>query len=96
MKKHVEFCEHLRKNGKEYSNKMAPADEIWRVAEEAWREMESSTIARGFVLAYWLAEKVIKHKGTNEFLRGGDFHCSVPDHFINTDTGIKKKTLVLN
>jgi len=82
----------LRQN----SNKMALAEEIWEKCESVWKQLASSTIARGFVLAYRLAPKVIKHKGTNEFLCNTDFHCNVQDDYYNTPKGIRKKKLIVN
>ena len=53
--------------------------------------MESATIARGFVLAYRVAAKVIENKGRNKFLLDNSFHSSVRSDFYNTDEGIRKR-----
>jgi hypothetical protein len=34
-------------------------------------------VARGFVLAYRIAAKVIEGEGGNDFLNNADFHCEV-------------------
>ena len=52
-----------------YGSKSAPPDEIWRVASSVWKELDSALIARGYALQYRVMEKVIKHKGKNDFLR---------------------------
>ena len=80
----------------QYSNTVAPVEEIHSAAVDVWSALESSTIARGFVLAHRIAKKVIKAKGGNEFLQKYDFHSSVRADFYNTPTGIKPKTNVLS
>ena len=80
----------------QHSNRMAPNNEIWSAAEAVWRDLESSAIARGFILAYRIAEKVIKNKGTNTFLQTHDFHSGVRADFANTPDGVKKKISVIN
>jgi hypothetical protein len=52
-----------------YSNKMAPAHEIWCTAQAVWRNMDSACIARVFILAYRITQKVIDNAGTNTFLQ---------------------------
>lgn len=79
-----------------YSNMQAPHDEIWDATNSVWNNMESAQIARGFVLAYRIARKVIQHKGDNAFLQKQDFHSGVRDDFYATATGIAKKTHVLD
>lgn len=80
---------------KTYSNTVAPPEEIWRTAQRVWEDLPSAKIARGYVLAYRIAEKVIKNKGDNAFLSSKDFHCKVRPDFYDTQTGIKRKTRVL-
>ena len=77
----------LRQN----STSVAKTDEIWQAATTVWKQMESATIARGFVLAYRVAAKVIENKGRNKFLLDNSFHSSVRSDFYNTDEGIRKK-----
>jgi hypothetical protein len=60
-----------------YSNKMPPAHEIWISAQAVWRSMDSACIARGFILAYRIAQKVIDNASTNTFLQTQDFHSGV-------------------
>jgi hypothetical protein len=78
-----------------YSNKMAPPEEIWSTAEAVWRNMDSACIARGFILAYRIAQKVIDNAGTNTFLQQQDFHSGVRADFIATEDGVKKKVRVV-
>jgi hypothetical protein len=37
-----------------------PNDQIWKAAQEVWNDLESYAVARGFVLAYIIAAKVIE------------------------------------
>ena len=78
-----------------YSNTQAPHDEIWEAASTVWKEMDSASIARGFVLAYRIAKKVIQYGGDNTFLQKQDFHSNVRSDFYNTPSGIAKKTRVV-
>jgi hypothetical protein len=57
---------------------------------EVWNDLESYVIARGFVLAYRIAAKVIEGESGNDFLNNADFHCEVRKDFANTATGIKR------
>lgn len=81
---------------RQHSGSVADAEPIWNAAKSVWTNMESATIARGYVLAYRIAEKVIKAKGSNAFLRQQDLHCGVRMDFANTDNGIQKKAFVLD
>jgi hypothetical protein len=78
-----------------YSNKMAPPEAIWKTAESVWRHMDSASIAKGFVLAYRIAQKVIDNGGTNTFLQTHDFHSGVRADFLDTDDGVQKKVRVI-
>jgi hypothetical protein len=77
-----------------YSSSVADAEEIWKAALNVWTSMESATIARGYLLAYRIAEKVIRANGSNAFLREKDLHCGVRNDFANTAEGITKKIIV--
>ena len=81
---------------KAYSKKMAPADEIWKACESVWRELNSVSISRGFILMHSITEKFIIHKGTNTFLQKIDFHSGVRNRFDNTPDGVKPKVNVLD
>ena len=83
-KRHTEL---LSKHG----NRVASCDEIYSATEQVWRDIPSSTIAGGFVLAHRIAGKVIEEDGDNKFLSGADFHSGVRNDFINTDKGIGRK-----
>jgi hypothetical protein len=77
-------------------NSVAPPDEIWNAAEAVWKDLPSSTIARGYVLAYQIAEKVIKGTGSNRFLCDSSLHSSIRKDFYNTDSGIKPTINVIS
>jgi hypothetical protein len=51
---------------------MADPDKVWAAAKEVWDELPSATIARGFMLAYRIAKKVVDNKGSNCFLQQKD------------------------
>ena len=71
-------------------NKEAPTDDIWKCVEEVWEDLPSAKIARGFMHGYRILEKVVEHRGNNEFLRTKDFHTGVREDYYDTDKGIKK------
>ena len=73
------------------STSVAKTDEIWQAVITVWKQMESATIAGGFVPAYRVAAKVITNKGKNKFLLDNSFHSSVRSDFYNTDEGIREK-----
>jgi hypothetical protein len=74
----------------------APPDEIWRMAEQVWMNMGSAEIARGFILAYRIAKKVIDCGGENTFLQKQEFHSRVREDFYDTPYGVSKKTRVVD
>ena len=80
---------------KMYSNLQAPHEEIWKTAREVWCNLGSAEIARGYILAYRIAAKVIKSGGENTFLRQQDFHSGVRSDFYDTPKGVAKKTVVI-
>jgi hypothetical protein len=57
--------------------------------------MDSASIARGFILAYRIAQKVIDNGGTNSFLQTQDFHSGVRKDFNATHDGVQKKPIVI-
>ena len=75
----------------EYSNSVAPPEEIERCAVKVWKELESHIVAQGYVLAFRVAQKVIETGGDNKFLRGGEYHANVRKDFVETNTGIRPK-----
>ena len=58
---------------KSYTNRVAPKDEIWKAAEQVWKNLPSATIARGFILVHRIAKKVIASGGGNTFLQRKTF-----------------------
>ena len=81
---------------KAYSNKMSPADEIWKACESVWHELDSVLIARGFIFMHRIAGKVIIHKGTNTFLQKIYFNSGVRNSFYDTPDGVNPKVNVLD
>lgn len=81
---------------REYGNTVAPAGAIWEAAASVWKSLDSATVARGHVLAYRIAQKVIDCKGANNFLGNGGLHAKVRADFVNTDTGVSKKILAMH
>ena len=57
----------------EWSNSVAPVEDIERAAVKVWNGLESHLVAQGFILAFRVARKVIEHRGDNLFLKGGTF-----------------------
>jgi hypothetical protein len=79
-------------------NRMADPDKVWAAAKEVWDDLPSETIARGFILAYRIAIKVVVvNKGSNSFFWGkdGSLHSDVMRDFYETERGIKKKCIVV-
>lgn len=74
-----------------HGNRYALADEIWQAAEKVWKNLPSADIAKGFVLAYRIAEKVIKNGGENTFLQKTDFHSFGRRDFADGPNGVIKK-----
>jgi hypothetical protein len=78
-------------------NRMADPDKVWEAAKVVWDDLPSASIAHGFILAFRIAEKVVRNKGSNSFLQGkdGSVHSDVRCDFNETANGIKKKTIVV-
>ena len=51
-------------------NRMADPDKVRAAAKEVRDDLPSATIARGFIFAFRIAEKVVKNKGFNIFDKG--------------------------
>jgi hypothetical protein len=67
-------------------------DDIWDVAQQVWNDLPCCKIASAYVQAYRIAGKVIKAKGSNNFLGiGGTPHVSVRTDFKETDFGLSRK-----
>jgi hypothetical protein len=76
---------------RESTDRCAKPDEIWNAAYIVWCDLPSATIARGFILAYRVAEKVVACKGENGFLHDSSFHSDVRKDFADTQKGVKPK-----
>jgi hypothetical protein len=69
-------------------------DVAWNAAKEVWNDLESFIIARGFLLAYIIAVKVIAREAENNFLNNAGFPCKLWKDYANAATGIKRATVV--
>jgi len=75
-----------------YNNTEASIEKIWKTVENVWNQTSSSEVARAFVLAYRVMDVIIKEDGNNDFLSNGTPHCNVRRDYIDTPTGIKRKS----
>jgi len=57
---------------------------IGDTAEQVWQGLDSPTIARAFILAYVIAQKVVQNSGANDFMQKGGLHADVRQDFIDT------------
>jgi hypothetical protein len=87
LKRHTQL---LRQHG----NSFVPNDLIWKAVQEVRNELESYVVARGFVLAYRIAAKVMEGEGGNDFFNNNYFHFEVWKEYANTATGIKRAMIV--
>ncbi len=78
-----------------HSNTSVKPDAIWTVAQQTWSNLPSCDIARGFILAFCIANEEIKNKGSNSFLADKDFHQNVRDDFYDMAEGVKRRIEVL-
>ena len=63
-------------------------DQIWETANHVWNNLENDKISSAYIQAYRIADKVIKAKGSNDFLgNGGSIHTDVRKDFYKTDAG---------
>jgi hypothetical protein len=86
-KKHSKICSM-------YTNSavLVPVKRIWETCQSVFDALDSATIAKGFVLAYRMAQKVVKHGGGNEWVRTAESLLDVRKDFKETATGIVRKT----
>jgi hypothetical protein len=49
-----------------YNNTERDKDRIWHIANEIWKSMSSSMVARAFILAYRIIAKIIETNGDIE------------------------------
>jgi hypothetical protein len=71
-----------------FNNTVAGYDRIWDVAQNVWRGLTSSMVARAFVLAFRIMQKIIDEDGNNQWLCHGTPHCFVRRDFVDTYDGI--------
>jgi hypothetical protein len=79
-----------------YSNTEADKDRIWKIATEIWNGMSSSMVARAFLLAYKIMGKIISTNGDTEWLKNGAPHCHIRKDYVDTNTGVKRITDVVD
>jgi hypothetical protein len=68
-----------------YSNSEVDKDRFWKIATEIWNTMNSSMVARVFLLAYRIMAKVVKTNGDTEWLSHEAPHCHVRKDYVDTD-----------
>jgi hypothetical protein len=71
-----------------FNNTVAGYDRIWDVAQNVWKGLTSSMVARVFVLAFRIMHKIIIENGKNQWLCHGTPHCFVRRDFVDTYDGI--------
>ncbi len=74
-----------------YNNTDATKERTWSVAKQVWVKTTSAEVARAFVLAYRVINKIIEEKGDNRWLADGMPHCNVRRDFMDTEYGIRRK-----
>ena len=82
-------CAIVRKTGGLH---VVKEDTIWEAAQQVWADLPNCKIARGYVHAYRLMEKVIADKGDNAFLgKEKGLSCEIRKDFHDTLWGIRRK-----
>ena len=65
-------------------------EEIWTHAKAAWDDLTPSDIARSFMSHHQIVNAIIKHKGTNDFIRErGGLHFGIRQTYQATDDGMQ-------
>lgn len=87
---------HIQKCRQAGGLKVLPQNDIWNNARELWnKELPNCKIASGYIRAYRVADKVIRAKGSNSFLRTSrdseGIHTGVNTDFYSTDNGMERK-----
>jgi hypothetical protein len=77
-----------------FNNTVAGYDRIWDVAQNVWKGLTSSMVARAFVLAFRIMQKIIEENGNNHWLCHGTPHCFVRRDFVDTYDGISPSGIV--
>ena len=76
---------------RDHHGKTPPSpDVITETAIKLFWSLPSAAIAEAHVLAYRVAQKVIKERGGNHFLDEDGVHAGIRRDFYRTDTGIKR------
>jgi hypothetical protein len=64
--------------------------EYGKIANEIWKTMTSSMVARAYLLAFRIMGRIIETKGDTDWLKNGAPHCNVRRDYVDTDRGVKK------
>jgi hypothetical protein len=72
-----------------FSNTEADKERIWKIANEIWKTMTTSMVARAFLLAFRIMGRIIETTGDTDWLKNGTPHCHVRRDYVDTDRGIK-------
>jgi hypothetical protein len=72
-----------------FSNTEANKERILQIANEIWKTMTSSMVARAFLLAFRIMGRIIETKGDTDWLKNGASHCNVRRDYVDTDRGVK-------
>jgi hypothetical protein len=78
---------------RKYTGSVASKEVIWNAAAKVWAELPACLIARGFILAWRLAEVVIQKGGENTFLGTKEMHRGVSADFNDTQNGVTRSLL---
>ena len=68
------------------SARVLRGDEIFDVAELAFKKMKESTVARSFMLAHEVVKKIIASEGDNAYIT--NLHSNVRHNYIATKDGV--------
>ena len=88
LSKRVQRLARKKFKGKQ---RVLSTSEIEECVLGAWKAYESCKVARTFLQAYLMMDKVIQEKGDTGFLTGGSFHFGVGPNYVDTDKGVRRK-----
>ncbi len=78
-----------------YLNLQVPHKEIRQTAREVRSNLWSAKIARGYIMAYRIAAKMIESGGQSTFLWKQEFQSSAWAYYYDTPDGVVKATVVV-
>ena len=65
-------------------------NDIWEAADSVFRNMESSVIARAFILSWHMCKSAVKSRGDNSYMEG-DLHFGIRFNYVNTPRGVRRR-----